>query len=163
MRGLNKAMVIGFLGADPVVKSSGEGKTVVSVSLATSEVWTDGTTGDKKEATEWHRITFFGKAAEIIAQHCHKGDALYVEGKLKTSRYLKDGQEHFSTSIHAENFDFISTKGGSQGQQTGSNQADNQNPQSGQVTTTPVAQVTPRSLEANHTPPSTGGDDDIPM
>ena len=105
---LNKVLLIGRLGADPEVKQMVNGKSVARLSLATSQSWKDKNTGEKKEKTEWHRVVFFGRPAEVIDQYMKKGQQLYVEGRLETSKYEKDGIERFSTNIIGESFNFIS-------------------------------------------------------
>ena len=108
MAGVNKVIILGRLGADPELRSSPSGVTTCNLSIATSINWTDKNSGDKKEKTEWHRVVFFGRPAEVIDQYMKKGPQLYVEGRLETSKYEKDGIERFSTNIIGESFNFIS-------------------------------------------------------
>ena len=108
MAGVNKVLILGRLGADPELRSSPSGVTTCNLSIATSINWTDKNSGDKKEKTEWHRVVFFGRPAEVIDQYMKKGQQLYVEGRLETSKYEKDGIERFSTNIIGESFNFIS-------------------------------------------------------
>ncbi len=108
MAGVNKVILLGRLGADPELRSSPSGVTSCNLSIATSINWTDKNSGDKKEKTEWHRVVFFGRPAEVIDQYMKKGQQLYVEGRLETSKYEKDGIERFSTNIIGESFNFIS-------------------------------------------------------
>ena len=108
MAGVNKVIILGRLGADPELRSSPSGVTTCNLSIATSINWTDKNSGDKKEKTEWHRVVFFGRPAEVIDQYMKKGQQLYVEGRLETSKYEKDGIERFSTKIIGESFNFIS-------------------------------------------------------
>ena len=91
MAGLNKVMLIGNLGRDPEIRYSQQGLAIVNFSLATSEQWTDKTSGDRQEKTEWHNIVVFGKQAETCEKYLSKGSQIYVEGKLQTSTYEKDG------------------------------------------------------------------------
>ena len=107
MAGLNKVMLIGNLGRDPEIRYSQQGLAIVSFSIATSEQWTDKNSGDKQEKTEWHRIVVFGKQAEICEKYLSKGSQIYVEGRLQTSQYEKDGITRYSTDIIANNFQFI--------------------------------------------------------
>ena len=109
---LNKVLLIGRLGADPEIKQMVNGKSVARLSLATSNTWKDKNTGEKKEKTEWHRVVFFGRPAEIIDQYVKKGQELYVEGSLSTSKYEKDGIERYTTNIIGSSFNFISGSGG---------------------------------------------------
>ena len=108
MAGVNKVIILGRLGAAPELRSSPSGVTTCNLSIATSINWTDKNSGDKKEKTEWHRVVFFGRPAEVIDQYMKKGQQLYVEGRLETSKYEKDGIERFSTNIIGESFNFIS-------------------------------------------------------
>lgn len=99
MAGVNKVILIGNVGQDPDVRRMPSGDAVANVSLATSETWKDKGTGERQERTEWHRVVFFGKLAEIVEQYVRKGSKLYVEGKLRTRKYDKDGQTHYSTEV----------------------------------------------------------------
>ena len=117
---VNKAIIIGNLGADPEVKTSQGGTTFANLSVATNEKWTDKS-GQKQERTEWHRVTVFGKTAENCGKYLKKGRQVYVEGKIQTDKYEKDGQTHYSTKIVAQNVTFLSggTAERSSGQQGG--------------------------------------------
>ena len=115
MAGLNKVMLIGNLGRDPEIRYSQQGLAVVNFSIATSETWTDKNTGNKQERTEWHNIVVFGKQAEICEKYLSKGSKVYIEGKLQTSTYDKDGQTHYTTKIVADSFQFLSPKQDNQG------------------------------------------------
>ena len=98
--GINKVILIGNLGADPEVRSLPSGDVVANVSLATSESWTDKSTGEVKERTEWHRVAFFGKLAEIVQQYLHKGSRIYVEGRLRTRMWQDShGHDRYTTEI----------------------------------------------------------------
>ena len=102
MSGLNKCFIMGRLGHDPSLKNN-----VCSLSVATSESWKDKQTGEKKEATEWHRAVAFGKTGEIIDQYFSKGDMIFLEGKLQTRKYTgKDGVEKQQTEIIVSSFQF---------------------------------------------------------
>ena len=115
MAGLNKVMLIGNLGRDPEIRYTQQGLAVVNFSIATSESWTDKTTGDRQEKTEWHNIVAFGKPAEILEKYLSKGSPVYVEGRLQTSNYEKEGQTHYATKIVVSNFQFLGGKQDSQG------------------------------------------------
>ena len=108
MARVNKVIILGNLGAAPELRSSPSGVTSCRLSIATSMNWTDKSSGEKKEKTEWHRVVFFGRSAEVIDQYLKKGQQLYVEGRLQTSKYEKDGVERYSTDIIGESFNFIS-------------------------------------------------------
>ena len=100
MAGVNKVIILGNLGADPELRSSPSGVTSCRLSIATSMNWTDKGSGEKKEKTEWHRVVFFGKLAEIAEQYLDKGSQLYVEGKLQTRKWQdKDGNDKYTTEI----------------------------------------------------------------
>ena len=99
-RGVNKVILLGNLGKDPDVKYMPNGNAVANVTLATSETWSDKSSGEKKEKTEWHRVVFFGKLAEIVGQYLKKGSKIYVEGKLQTRKWqAQDGQDRYSTEV----------------------------------------------------------------
>ena len=99
-RGVNKVILVGNVGNDPDVRYTANGQAVANLSMATSEVWRDKTTGEKQERTEWHRVVFFGKAAEIVRDYTKKGSKLFVEGALKTRKWEdKNGVERYTTEI----------------------------------------------------------------
>lgn len=106
MAGLNKAMLIGRLGKDPVSRSMGNGSEVVSFSLATSETWRDKATGDRKEKTEWHNVVIFNEnIGKIAKQYLKKGSEVYIEGKMQTRKWSdQNGVEKYTTEIVLENF-----------------------------------------------------------
>lgn len=100
MSSLNQVNLIGRMGKDPELRHMPNGDAVVNISLATSESWKDKTTGEKKEATEWHRCVAYGKLAEVVGQYAKKGSLLYVGGKLKTRKWQdKDGRDVYMTEI----------------------------------------------------------------
>ena len=107
MVGVNRVIILGRLGRDPEVMYTQAGKPVTKISVATSEKWTDKQTGERNESTEWHRIVFFGKQAETIGKYMQKGSGVYVEGKLQTSQYEKDGIVRYFTEIVATSFQFV--------------------------------------------------------
>lgn len=98
-KGINKVMLIGNLGQDPESRYMPNGKAVANVSLATSESWTDKGTGELREKTEWHRLVFFDRLAEVVQEYLKKGSKIYAEGKLQTRKWEKDGQDHYTTEI----------------------------------------------------------------
>ncbi|GAB6146829.1 single-stranded DNA-binding protein [Desulfocicer niacini] len=115
MAGVNKAIIVGRLGRDPEIRYSPQGMAVVKLAVATSENWTDKNTGQKQEKTEWHRITVFGKQGENCERYLSKGSQVYVEGRLQTSTYEKEGQTHYSTDIIANVVQFLGSPGGAGG------------------------------------------------
>ena len=99
MRGVNKVILVGTCGQDPEVRHLPNGNAVTNLSLATSEQWTDKTSGQKVEKTEWHRVSLFGKVAEIAGEYLRKGSQVYIEGKLQTREWEKDGIKRYTTEI----------------------------------------------------------------
>ena len=142
MASLNQCSFIGNLGADPEVRSLGNGGKVVNLRLACSETWKDKATGEKKEQTEWHRITFFGKLAEIAGKYLVKGSQVYIEGSLRTRKYTdKDGVEKYATDIKADTMQMLGSK-----QQSAEQPASRQQP-----------------AQSKQEPAGGGFDDDIPF
>ena len=101
-RGVNKVILVGNLGKDPEVRYSPNGGAVANITLATSESWKDKTSGEKQEKTEWHRVVFFGRLAEIAGEYLKKGAQIYVEGRLQTRKWQdKEGKDRYTTEIVA--------------------------------------------------------------
>jgi len=114
MASVNKVIIIGNLGADPETKSLPSGDAVTNIRVATTETWKDKTSGEKKEATEWHRIAFFGRLAEIAGEYLKKGSQVYVEGSLRTRKWQdKDGQDRYSTEIRADEMKMLGRRAAS--------------------------------------------------
>lgn len=109
MSSVNMAVLIGHLGADPEMRYMPSGDAVANFSLATTEHFKTKD-GEKQEKTEWHRCVAFGKRADVIGEHVKKGQQIYVMGKIQTRKWDKDGQTHYSTEIHVENFQFLGKK-----------------------------------------------------
>ena len=115
-RGLNKVMLIGNLGADPEIRYTAGGSAVANIRLATAEAWRDRDSGEQQERTEWHRVVFFGKLAEIVEQYVKKGSQLYVEGRLQTRKWQdKEGNERYTTEIVASEMQMLGGRGGAGG------------------------------------------------
>jgi single-strand DNA-binding protein len=116
-RGINKVILVGNLGNDPEVRYSQSGTAMTSISVATSESWKDKTSGEQQERTEWHRVKFFGRLAEIAGEYLKKGSQVYIEGKLRTDKYTdKAGVEKYSTDIIADEMQMLGGKmGGGEG------------------------------------------------
>ena len=110
-RGINKVILVGTLGRDPEVKYLPSGDAMANVSLATSESWKDKNTGEKKEVTEWHKVVFFKRLAEIAGEYLRKGQQVYIEGSLKTRSWEKDGQKQYTTEIVASSLQMLGSKG----------------------------------------------------
>lgn len=98
-RGVNKVILVGLLGQDPDIRSTNNGAQIANISIATTEAYKEKATGKKQEATEWHKVVFFGKLSEIAGQYLKKGARVYVEGKLKTEKYEKDNVTRTTTKI----------------------------------------------------------------
>ena len=112
-RGVNKLILVGNLGADPETRYTAGGSAITSIRIATSEQWTDKQTGQKQERTEWHRVKFFGRLAEIAGEYLKKGRQVYVEGSLRTDKYTdKEGVERYSTDIIANEMQMLGGVGG---------------------------------------------------
>ena len=112
-RGINKVILVGNLGADPETRFSAGGSAVTKIRIATSESWKDKQTGDQQERTEWHRIVFFGRLAEIAGEYLRKGSQVYIEGSLRTSKYQgQDGSDRYSTEIVANEMQMLGGRGG---------------------------------------------------
>ena len=107
MASLNRVMIIGRLGRGPEIRYSQSGTAVCNFSIATSEQWIDKATGQKHEKTEWHSLVSFGKQAETMEKYLTKGSQVYIEGKLTTDTYEKEGQTHYSTKIKVDGFQFL--------------------------------------------------------
>ncbi|GGK11346.1 single-stranded DNA-binding protein [Luteimonas terricola] len=117
-RGINKVILVGNLGNDPDVKYTQSGTTITTISVATTEAWKDKQSGQQQERTEWHRVKFFGRLAEIAGEYLKKGRQVYVEGSLRTEKYTgKDGVERYSTDIIANEMQMLGGggEGGSRG------------------------------------------------
>lgn len=152
MASVNKVILIGNLGADPESRFAPSGDAVCNIRLATTESWRDKASGERREATEWHRISFFGKLAEIAGQYLRKGSQVYIEGSLRTRKWTdQNGQERYSTEIRADEMQMLGGRGegGDAGQPRQSQQS------------------APRQQPAQHQPADSGGlgdfDDDIPF
>jgi single-strand DNA-binding protein len=103
MASVNKVIIIGNLGRDPETRYMPDGTAITNVNLATTEVWKDKASGERREATEWHRVVFFGRTAEVAAQYLKKGSQIFVEGRLQTRKWQdKDGVERYTTEIRAD-------------------------------------------------------------
>lgn len=123
-RGINKAILIGNLGNDPDIRYTSNGKAVANISLATAETWRDKESGEQQERTEWHRVVFFGRLAEIVGEYLKKGSQIYVEGRLQTNKWQdKEGNDRYTTEIIANEMQMLGGRGGGSqgGGQGGSN------------------------------------------
>ena len=113
-RGLNKVMLIGNLGADPEMRYTGNGNAVGNVRLATAESWRDRESGEQQERTEWHRVIFFGRLAEIVGEYLRKGSQIYIEGRLQTRKWQdREGNDRYTTEIVASEMQMLGSRGSS--------------------------------------------------
>ena len=150
MASVNRVILIGNLGKDPETRYAPSGDAICNITLATTDTWRDKATGEKREATEWHRVVFFGKLAEIAGQYLKKGSQVYLEGKLKTRKWQdKDGADRYTTEINADELKMLGGKG------------------DGQQSEPQRQQQAPQRPQAPQKPASGGGfnefDDDIPF
>lgn len=114
MASVNKVIIVGNLGADPESRYMPNGDAVCNIRLATTESWKDKTSGEKKEITEWHRIVFYRRLAEIAGQYLKKGTPVYIEGRIRTRKWQdKDGQERYTTEIEATEMQMLGRREGS--------------------------------------------------
>ena len=110
-RGINKVILVGNLGNDPDIRYTASDAAVANISLATTQSWRDKESGEQQERTEWHRIVFFGRLAEIVAEYLHKGSQIYVEGRLQTRKWQdKDGADRYTTEIVANEMQMLGSR-----------------------------------------------------
>ena len=157
-RGINKVILVGNLGNDPEVRYTQAGAAITNISIATSETWKDKQTGQPQERTEWHRVVFFNRLAEIAGEYLRKGSKVYVEGSLRTRKWQdKDGQDRYTTEIVANEMQMLDSRGAGQG---GGYQA-----QDNYAQNAPQAAPAAKPAEAGGAAPAefTNFDDDIPF
>ena len=172
-RGVNKVIIVGNCGQDPETRFMPSGGAVTNLSIATSESWKDKNTGDQQERTEWHRVVFFNRLAEIAGEYVKKGSKLYVEGSLRTRKWQgQDGQDRFTTEVVASEMQMLDSRGGQQGggfdqsqggggyQQSAPQQSQHQAPQQSQPQAPQQSQQQPSQQQA---PQEGAFDDDIPF
>jgi single-strand DNA-binding protein len=160
MASINKVILVGNLGRDPETRYSPDGAAMTNISVATTSQWKDKTTGEKREETEWHRVAFFGRLAEIAGEYLRKGSQVYIEGRLRTRKYQdkESGQDRYSTEIVADVMQMLGSRQG------GGAPADDDAPRAARSTAprAPAASAKPAAKE-----PAGGGvadlDDDIPF
>ena len=129
-RGVNKVILVGNVGKDPETRYLPSGGAVTNVTLATSDSWKDKNTGQPQEKTEWHRIVFFNRLAEIVNEYVRKGSKLYIEGRLQTRSWEQDGVTRYATEIVANEMQMLDSRGGGGGQDGQFGQNTRQEPQS---------------------------------
>ena len=120
MASVNRVILIGNLGKDPETRYAPSGEAICNITLATTDTWRDKASGEKREATEWHKVGFFGKLAEIAGQYLRKGSQVYIEGSLRTRKWTdKDGVERYTTEIRCDDMKMLGSRPQGQGQQGG--------------------------------------------
>lgn len=123
MAGVNKVIIVGNLGNDPEMRTMPNGDAVANISVATSESWTDRNTNERREVTEWHRIVFYRRQAEICGEYLRKGSKVYVEGRLKTRKWQdQNGQDRYTTEIQGDVLQMLDSRGDRQTSDMGYNQ-----------------------------------------
>lgn len=149
-RGINKVILIGNLGRDPETRYMPSGGAVTNVALATSESWKDRNTGEQQDRTEWHRVVFFNRLAEIAGEYLKKGSKVYIEGSLRTRKWQgQDGQDRYTTEIVANEMQMLDSRGDSA-------PYDDAPPRQS-------SQSAPQSSSSNRSMPNNEFDDDIPF
>ena len=164
-RGVNKVILVGNLGADPETRYTASGSAICTIRIATSESWKDKQTGEQQERTEWHRIKFFGRLAEIAGEYLKKGRQVYVEGSLRTDKYTdKEGIERYTTDIIANEMQMLGGPGEGGGSRSGGGEGGGYRERS---PSQPRGAVGGGGRSAPPAQPSSGGDnfedDDIPF
>ena len=177
-RGVNKVIIVGNCGQDPETRFMPSGGAVTNLSIATSESWKDKNTGDQQERTEWHRVVFFNRLAEIAGEYVKKGSKLYVEGSLRTRKWQgQDGQDRFTTEVVASEMQMLDSRGGQQGggfdqsqggggyQQSAPQQSQQQAPQQSQqqAPQQSAPQQSQQQPSQQQAPQDGAFDDDIPF
>ncbi len=152
-RGVNKVILVGNLGNDPEMKYTAGGAAIAKISVATTDSWKDKQTGENQERTEWHRVVFFGRLAEVVGEYLRKGSQVYIEGRLQTNKWQdQNGQDRYTTEIVASDMQMLGGRGGDAG-------ARPQGGSGGGFRDNPPAQQAP----AQSNPDNDFADDDIPF
>ena len=176
MASVNKVIIVGNLGRDPEMRTFPSGDQVANVTIATTDKWKDKQTGEMKEATEWHRVVFNGRLAEIVGQYLRKGSQVYVEGSLRTSKWTdQNGVEKYSTEIRADQMQMLGSRQGMGGPQGGGHDdggyggGEEQAPRRAPPPRAPMAAPAPRPVPQAPAPAPRAAsgfddmDDDIPF
>lgn len=149
-RGINKVILVGNLGRDPEIRYTASGAAIANVTIATTDSWRDKQSGEKQEKTEWHRVVFFNRLAEIVGEYLKKGSQVYVEGRLQTRKWQdQSGQDRYTTEVVANEMQMLGGRGGDAGGQAGGFR----NQQAGSSAAAPQAQKAEEDFQ----------DDDIPF
>lgn len=157
-RGINKVILIGNLGADPETRYLPDGNAVTNIRLATSESWRDRESGQQNERTEWHRVVFFRRLAEIAGEYLKKGSKVYIEGSLRTRQWEREGQKHYTTEIVANEMQMLDSRGDMGGGGGGYDNSYSNNTSGGGT-----SRSSGGSSEPDFGPPPDDFDDDIPF
>ncbi|MFK7863131.1 MAG: single-stranded DNA-binding protein [Pseudohongiellaceae bacterium] len=156
-RGVNKVILVGNVGNEPEVRYMPNGNAVANVSIATSETWKDKGTGDQQEKTEWHRVVFFNRLAEIVEQYVKKGSKLYLEGRLQTRQWEQDGVKRYTTEVVANEMQMLDSRNGGGMDQGGGGGFGQSQPQQ-------APQSAPKAAPSQAAPSNFDNfDDDIPF
>lgn len=152
-RGVNKVILVGNLGRDPEVRYSPNGQAVARITLATTDSWKDKTTGEKQERTEWHRVVFFARLAEVVGEYLKKGAQVYIEGRLQTNKWQdKEGKDRYTTEIVANDMQMLGSRSGAGAPV-----------ESGSVPESTGSDYESAGRSAAKVPAGAGFDDDIPF
>ncbi|SEH08589.1 single-stranded DNA-binding protein [Candidatus Venteria ishoeyi] len=158
-RGVNKVILIGRIGKDPEVRYTASGSAMANITLATNDVWTDKQSGEKQERTEWHRIVFFSRLAEIVGEYLRKGSHVYIEGRLQTRKWQdQSGADRWTTEIIAHEMQMLDARGDNVGYTPPA-----ASPQSAPAPAAPAPATTSAAPPSGSTPPAQDFDDDIPF
>ena len=162
-RGINKVIIVGNLGRDPETRYLPSGGAVTNVSVATSKAWRDRDSGEQKERTEWHRVVFFNRLAEIASEYLKRGSKIYLEGELRTREWERDGQKHYTTEIVADEMQMLDGRGGMDGGNSQGPSGPSMSQGSGQGNGQANSGGSSRAADDFGPPPSDDFDDDIPF
>ncbi len=162
-RGINKVIIVGNLGRDPETRYLPSGGAVTNVSVATSKAWRDRDSGEQKERTEWHRVVFFNRLAEIASEYLKRGSKIYLEGELRTREWERDGQKHYTTEIVADEMQMLDGRGGMDGGNGQGPSGPSASQGSGQGGAQASSGGGSRAADDFGPPPSDDFDDDIPF
>ncbi len=164
---LNKVTLIGRLGADPEIKYMANGGAVTNINMATSRRWNDKQSGERRDETEWHRVVFFNRIAEIVGEYLRKGSLVYVEGRIRTRKWQdQNGQDRYTTEIVAEQMQMLDSKSGGTGSFNDTSNNVNSSSYNQPASTQATNQATANQPPSTNTPPPASYedfDDDIPF
>jgi single-stranded DNA-binding protein len=168
MAGVNKVIIVGHLGNDPEIRTMPNGDAVANISVATSESWNDRNTGERREVTEWHRIVFYRRQAEICGEYLRKGSQVYVEGRLRTRKWQdQNGQERYTTEIQGDVMQMLGARNQNAGSYPSDIGAAPQPSYQARQTNTggnyQSSRPAPQQSAPQAEPPMDGFDDDIPF